>query len=233
MTFTDAILHAFTLLCSGDPVTYSAIWATLQASGLSMFMALLIGIPLGFMLGYHTFFGKTAIRTLVNTLLALPTVIIGLLVYLLISNSGPLGGFNLLFSIKGIAIGQFILSLPIIVALTASAIEQQEKDLRMTLMTFGANRMQMAKTILWESKIAISAATVTAFGRVVSEVGISMMVGGNIKWHTRTMTTAITLETGKGEFAEGIALGIILLSIALIINIINTALVKGKQTHVV
>lgn len=233
----EGINNAFFLILSGDPETFSAIFTTIKASGLSMFASLVLGIPAGFLLGHNEFHGKSFIKTIVNTLLALPTVVIGLIVYMFISRSGPFGEYDILFSIYGIAIGQFILALPIVIALTAAAIENQDQSLKLTLMTFGANKIQIAKTILWEAKYAVSAAAVTAFGRVVSEVGISMMVGGNIKWHTRTITTAITLETGKGQFSEGIALGIILLLFALIINICNTIFTnmnsKGRATDAV
>jgi len=129
-----------------------------------------------------------------------------------------LGEMGLLFSIPGIAIGQVILALPIVVALTATAVEAADSKLRLTLMSLGANRRQIAAGTLWEVRLGILAAAVTATGRVLTEVGISLMVGGNIKWHTRTITTAIALETSKGEFGMGIALGLVLLLIALAVN---------------
>jgi tungstate transport system permease protein len=211
--------QAYTLLKSGDPETYSAILATLRVSSLAMLVSLLLGIPFGYLLGYFNFRLKKQIRLIVDTLLSLPTVFIGLLVYALVSKHGPLGEMGLLFTLTGIAIGQAILALPIVTALTAAAVEAADRNLRFTLLSLGANRRQLFFSTLWEVRHGILAAAVIATGRVLTEVGISLMVGGNIKWHTRTITTAITLETNKGEFGMGIALGLVLLLIALAVNI--------------
>jgi len=210
----DGFLQALRLLAGCDAETWSAVAATLQASSLSMAVSLLVGVPLGFLLGYYDFRGRQQVRILVDTLLALPTVFIGLLVYAFISRSGPLGELGLLFTIPGIAVGQAILALPIVVALTASAVEQRDQQLSLTLMTLGADRRQILRTSLWEVRYAVAATAITAYGRVLTEVGISMMVGGNIKWDTRTITTAIALETNKGQFGMGVALGLVLLLIA-------------------
>jgi len=215
----EGILKAIELLTQGDRETYSAVLATVQVSSLSMTVSLLAGIPLGYLLGYLKFPGKKGVRTVVDTLLALPTVFIGLLVYAFISNRGPLGDFGLLFTLSGIAIGQTILALPIVIALTATAVESLDHSLRLTLTSLGASPGQIFLTSLWEARLGILIAAVTATGRVLTEVGISMMVGGNIKWHTRTITTAIALETNKGLFATGIALGLVLLAIAFAINL--------------
>ncbi len=154
-----------------------------------------------------------------DTLLALPTVCVGLLVYAFISSRGPLGDFELLFTLSGIAMGQTILAFPIVTAITASIIENIDEDLKLTLVSLGAGKRNIILTCLWEVRFGILAAAVTAYGRVLTEVGISMMVGGNIKYHTRTITTAIALETNKGMFADGIALGIVLMAIAFGVNI--------------
>ena len=212
------ITKAFHLLLSGDEETFAAIEATLKASSYSMAASLLAGIPLGYGLGYFSFYGKKTLRLLVDTLLALPTVFIGLLIYALLSQRGPFGGLNLLFTIKAISIGQTILALPIVIALTAAAVEALDRSLRPTLMSLGASRRQVFLASLQEARYGILAAAITAAGRVLTEVGISMMVGGNIKWHTRTITTAIALETNKGQFAMGIALGIVLLALAFTVN---------------
>jgi tungstate transport system permease protein len=214
----EGFLTAFRILFSGQEETYGAIFTTLRVSTFSITVTLAAGIPLGFMLGYYSFPGRNSCRAIVDTLLALPTVVVGLLVYAFISRSGPLGGLGLLFSLKGIAIGQFFLGLPIVISLTASATEQIENSVRMTLMTLGASPGQIAASSLWETRYSVIAAAMTAYSRIISEVGVSMMIGGNIKWHTRTITTAIALETGKGQFAEGIALGIVLLGIAFAVN---------------
>jgi len=214
----EGFAQAVTLLVNFDPATYSAISATLRASSLAMAASLALGIPLGYLLGFLDFRLKKQVRIVVNTLLSLPTVFIGLVIYALLTRKGPLGEMGLLFSIPGIAIGQVILALPIVVALTATAVEAADSKLRLTLMSLGANRRQIAAGTLWEVRLGILAAAVTATGRVLTEVGISLMVGGNIKWHTRTITTAIALETSKGEFGMGIALGLVLLLIALAVN---------------
>lgn len=212
-------LQAFELLFYGDPETFSAISATMQVSGYSMAVSLLLGIPMGFYLGHASFSAKRHLRTLVDTLLSLPSVFVGLMVYAFLSQRGPLGQWGLLFTLPGIAIGLTILALPIVVALTASAVEGADQDLRINLMTLGAGKHQLLLSTLWEVRYGVLAAAVTAYGRVMTEVGISMMVGGNIKWHTRTITTAIALETNKGQFASGIALGLVLMSIAFFVNV--------------
>jgi len=222
----QGFLQGFVLLFSGNAETYSAIWATIGASTLSMTCSLSIGVPLGFFLGHNSFPGKKIIRTFVDTMLSFPTVVIGLLVYAFLTRHGPLGGTGLLFSIAGIAIGQALLGLPIIIAMTATAVENLDKRLPLTLITLGASPRQILWATIVEARFSIMLAAMAAYGRIVSEVGISMMVGGNIKWHTRTITTAIALETGKGEFAMGIALGMVLLSVALIVNIFASSLKK-------
>ena len=215
----QGIEQAFELLLRGDPETFSAVSATLKVSSYSMLASLVLGIPLGFALGYLRFPGRRQVRMLVDTALALPTVFIGLVVYAFLTRRGPLGDLGLLFSLPGIAIGQTILALPVVMALSATAVESMDANLPLALMSLGANRRQVLLSSLWEARHGILAAALTAYGRVMTEVGISMMVGGNIKWHTRTITTAIALETNKGMFAMGIALGLVLLAIAFGVNL--------------
>ncbi len=215
----EGFLQAVNLLVQGNPETYSAIWATVKVSSYSIGTSLLLGIPLGFCLGYFEFSGKKPLRTIVDTLMALPTVFIGLLVYAFLTQRGPLGNWGLLFSLPGIAIGQTILALPIVVGLSATAVESMDQRLHLTIMSMGANRRQLFITSLWEARHGLLAGAIAAYGRVMTEVGISMMVGGNIKWHTRTITTAIALETNKGQFGLGVALGLVLLAIAFCVNI--------------
>jgi len=213
------VISALQLLFTGDAETYSAVSATLAVSGDSMVVSLLAGTPMGFCLGYFDFWGKKPIRTIVDTLMALPTVCIGLLVYAFLTHRGPLGNLGLLFSLPGIAIGQTILAMPIVIGLSATAIESMDQELRITLMSLGANRRQLFLSTIWEARHAILAGAIAAYGRVMTEVGISMMVGGNIKWHTRTITTAIALETNKGQFGMGVALGLVLLTVAFAVNL--------------
>jgi len=215
----DGLRQAFVLLFTGHAETYSAISVTVMVSTLSILASLILGAPMGFLLGHAEFPGRRALRFITDTLLSFPTVVIGLLVYAMLSNRGPLGGLGLLFTIPGIAIGQTLLGLPIIVAMTATAVENMDSRLKLTLQTLGASPRQILLTTLWEARFHMALAAVAAYGRIVSEIGISMMVGGNIKWHTRTITTSIALETGKGQFAMGIALGLVLLLIAFAVNL--------------
>jgi tungstate transport system permease protein len=212
-------IKAIELLFHGDESTWSAIFATIKVSSWSMLISVASGLPFGFLVGYFNFKGKKQVRTVLDTLLALPTVFIGLLVYAVISRQGPLGEFGMLFTLTGIAIGQAILAFPIVAAITASTIESIDQDLKLTLATLGASKCNIMATCLWEVRFAILVACVTAYGRVLTEVGISMIVGGNIKYHTRTITTAIALETNKGMFADGIALGLVLILLAFSVNL--------------
>lgn len=215
----QGLIDAFGLMARGDPETFSAVWATLAVSFSAVGATLALGIPLGFCMGFFSFPGKRAARMLTETLLSLPTVVIGLLVFAFLSRRGPLGDLDLLFTLTGVSIGLTILGLPIVMAYTATAVEGLERSLVDTLRTLGASRRQLALSSLFEARYPIMLAALTAFGRIVSEVGIAMMVGGNIKWHTRTITTAIALETAKGEFAMGIALGLVLMIIAFLVNL--------------
>lgn len=214
----EGFIQAFHLLLRGDPETYSAILVTVKVSSYSIGCSLLMGIPLGFCLGYFDFSGKKPIRTVVDTMMALPTVFIGLLVYAFLTRRGPLGDFGLLFTLPGIAMGQTILALPIVIGLSATAFEGMDQKLRIAILSMGANRRQLFLTSVWECRHGILAGAIAAYGRVMTEVGISMMVGGNIKWHTRTITTAVALETNKGQFGMGVALGLVLLAIAFCVN---------------
>ncbi|NQY94039.1 MAG: ABC transporter permease [Campylobacteraceae bacterium] len=225
--FTDGFNQALELLLSGNNSVYSAISATITVSTWSLLISLLIGLPLGFALGYYKFPGKSIVRTIVDTFLALPTVVIGLIAYTMLSQSGPLGEFNLLFSQSAIILGQIVLGLPIIIALTAAQVESVDKRLYTSLKGLGARPIQILNATLIEARFGIMTAAVTAYGRIITEIGISMMVGGNIKYHTRTVTTAIALETGKGEFVTGIALGIVLFAMALMVNISLSILKRG------
>jgi len=220
----DGLRQAMILLAAGDPETFSAVWTTLLVTMEAMVATLVVGTPLGFLLGYANFPGKRSARLVVETFLSFPTVVIGLIVYAFISRRGPLGELGLLFTVPGMAVGLTILGLPIVIALTAQAVENLDRRLRSTLLTLGARPRQVFATTLVEARFGMLLACTAAFGRIVSEIGISMMLGGNIKWDTRTITTAIALETGKGEFATGIALGIVLMVIAFLVNLVAAAL---------
>ena len=220
----DYLVNGFSsarsLLAHMDAATLSAIYATLLSTCYAMAAALLLGLPMGFALGYCSFPGKRALRLVSDTLLAFPTVLIGLLVYAFITARGPLGQYGLLFTLPGMAVGQAVLALPIVVSWTAQAVESLDPRCRETLLTLGANARQVTALSLWECRYSIGMVCITAFGRVITEVGVAMMLGGNIRYSTRTMTTAIALETSKGDFSQGIALGLILLLMAFVINLV-------------
>lgn len=211
---------ALGLIFSLDREILSIALLSLRVSTIAIFLSSLVGVPLGFIIGSGQFWGKKGLTAIFNTLMALPTVVVGLLVYSLISRQGPLGPLELLFTPKAMVIGQFILATPIIVALTISATQAIDPRVKITAMTLGAGPLRTAVTVLSEAKFALMAAVVAGFGRVIGEVGCALMVGGNIRGYTRTMTTAISLETAKGEFAFGLALGFILLTVAFVVNIL-------------
>ena len=215
---SEGFIQGLGLIFTMNEEVWTAVITTLTLSFLSMAVTLALGLPGGFILGYFSFPRRRVLRIMVDTLRSIPTIEVGLFGYAFISNRGPRAGYGLLFSIPGMAIGQTILALPIVFALTASAVESVEDRLRLTLLTLGARGKRLALSTLWESRHQILLAAVTAYGRVTAEVGVSMMIGGNIKWHTRTITTAITLETGKGEFSTGIALGVLLLGLSFVLN---------------
>ena len=215
----DSIFSAVKLMISLDAAMIDIVTVSLKVSLSSTFIACFIGVPAGFIISSYDIPFKRTIITLLNTLLALPTVVIGLFVYAFISRNSIFGTYDLLYTQKAIIIGQSILIIPIVTVFTLSAISRIDKRYRKTAMTLGADQVQTALIILVEARFGITAAIVAAFGRVISEIGISMMLGGNIRGFTRTMTTAMALQYDKGEFILAVALGIILLSISLFINI--------------
>ena len=217
---TDSFISAILLIASLNSEVLLIVWVSLKVSGISTFFASLMGVPLGFLIAYGSFKGKRILIICLNTMLALPTVVIGLFVYSFISRRSILGSLDLLYTQKAIVIGQIILILPIVATLTIAAISRIDERYRKTAMTLGANRRQTACVIFREARFGIIAAVIAAFGRVIAEVGISMMLGGNAKGFTRTMTTAMALEYDKGEFILAVALGIILLVLSFGINLI-------------
>ena len=216
--FLDSFLSALQLVFAADPELMAIVWLSLRVSLTSTLIAGILGIPLGFAIGFNEFRGKRVVITLLNTLLALPTVVIGLMVYTLISRRGVLGVLNLLYTPTAIVIGQVILILPVITALTIAALSRIDERYRRTAQTLGADHFQTTLVVLREARFGIVAAAVAAFGRVISEIGISMMLGGNARGFTRTMTTAMALEYDKGEFVLAVGLGMVLLSISLGMN---------------
>ncbi len=216
----DSIMSAFFLTISFDSELVKIVSVSLRVSCASTILASFIGIPTGFFVAFESFKGKRFIITCLNTLLALPTVVIGLFVYTLISRQGLFGPLNLLYTQKAIILGQTILIIPVVATYTIAVISRIDERYGKTARTLGANRIQTAGVILREARFGITAAIIAAFGRVIAEVGISMMLGGNAKGFTRTMTTAMALEYDKGEFTLAIALGVILLSLSFGINLL-------------
>ena len=216
---TDSFLSAILLIWSRDPELLLIIQVSLKVSGTSTLIASVVGVPAGFFIAFQTFPGKRLLITVLNTLLALPTVVVGLFVYSFLSRRGVFGTFDLLYTQKAIIIGQVILIVPIVTTFTISAISRIDDSYRKTALTLGANIVQTAWVIVREARFGIVAAIILAFGRVIAEVGISMMLWGNAKGFTRTMTTAMALEYDKGEFVLSIALGLVLLIISFGVNV--------------
>jgi tungstate transport system permease protein len=182
-------------------------------------IAALLGVPTGLWLGLNRFRGRQILLALLNTLMALPTVVVGLLLFGLLSRQGPLGPLGLLFTPLAMIAGQTVLATPIVANLVLAAVTGADQRIINTALTLGASRFQAAIQLLREIRFGVMAAVIAGFGRVIAEVGVAMMLGGNIRNSTRTMTTAIALETSKGEFAFGLALGVLLLSVALLVNL--------------
>ncbi|MBW1815324.1 MAG: ABC transporter permease [Deltaproteobacteria bacterium] len=216
----DSFYSAILLIASWNKEVVDIVSVSLRVSGSSTLLASIMGVPLGFIIAFNRFFGKRMLITSLNTLLALPTVVIGLFVYAFISRRGIFGPFDLLYTQSAMIIGQTILILPVVTTFTIAAISRIDERYRKTAMTLGANSIQTAGIIFREARFGIVAAIIAAFGRVISEIGISMMLGGNARGFTRTMTTAMALEYDKGEFTLAIALGIILLGLSFGINLL-------------
>lgn len=215
----DSLLSAVLLIGSRDPELFQIIGLSLQVSGSSTAIAALLGVPAGLSVAFAEFRAKRLLMTCLNTLLAMPTVVVGLLVYAFISRRGILGAWDLLYTPKAIVIGQVILILPIVVTFTITAVSRIDARYRQTAQTLGAGPLQSALVVLREARFGIVAAVILAFGRVIAEVGISMMLGGNARGYTRTMTTAMALEYDKGEFAMSVALGLVLLAVSFGVNV--------------
>ncbi len=218
MNILDAIRDAFGLLLSGDDVLWQIVWISLKTTVLSLLLAAPLAVLGGYLLASYQFRGRRLLIGLVQVSLSVPTVVIGLLLYLLLSRQGAAGSLQWLFTQKGIVAGQVLIALPILLAFTLAAVQAADRRIAETAVTLGASPWRVMWTVLFETRFGVMAAVMTGFGRVISEVGCAMMVGGNIAGETRTITTAIALETSKGEFAQGVALGIVLVLLALLIN---------------
>ena len=216
----DGLTKAIELLTSLDPEVMEVAGRSLSISGTACLLASLICIPLGSLIHFHHFRGKRALINIIQTLFSVPTVLVGLLVFVLFSRAGPLGFFGIFLEPPAMVIGQMILITPLLLGLIISALSGVSKEIVDTATSLGASGFQTILLVLREARYAVLAAVIMGFARAISEVGCALMVGGNIKGATRVITTAISLEASKGELALAIALGIILLFLALIINIV-------------
>lgn len=223
--------HALKLILSFDPELLGIIFLSVKVSGAALVVSALIGIPAGAFLSLKKFPMRSAAVSLLNTFMGLPPVVVGLFLYLLLSRSGPLGFMSLLYTPYAMMLAQTVLALPIVVSLSYAAISSVNPVIRMAAKTLGANDFQIAATIIKEARMGIMAAVIAAFGRVIAEVGAILIVGGNIAGLTRVMTTAIAMETDKGNFELALALGIILLSLSLLINTALHLIQKNRDVR--
>jgi len=214
----NPFLVALALIVSGDPALWQIIGLSLRVTLSAVMVACVVGLPLGAALAMARFPGRSAVIVVFNALMGLPPVVAGLLVYLLLSRSGPLGHLALLFTPSAMVIAQTLLILPIVVSLTRSVVEDLWAEYQEQLRSLGATRWQAIPTLLWDGRVSLLTGVLAGFGRASAEVGAVLIVGGNIAGHTRTMTTAITLETSRGNLGLAVALGMILLGLTLLLN---------------
>jgi tungstate transport system permease protein len=226
----EGLQKAFEMILSGDPVILEITWRTLKVSMTAIMISTLIGLPAGMMLGLIKFPGRKLILTLINIGMGLPPVVAGLWITLLLWRSGPLSDFELLYTPTAIIIAQTLVSLPIVIGLTATAFQQINEKLIMQIKALGATKLQLVGILLKESRLAILAAIIAGFGRVIAEVGAAMMVGGNISGETRILTTSIVMEVSKGNFDIALALSFILMTIAFLITFCLTYLQQRKRS---
>ncbi len=225
----QGILQAFQLIFGIDPEILGITILSLKISGIATIISLLIGLPLGTLLALGRFTSRKFILSLVNTGMALPPVVVGLGVSIFLWRSGPLGDLRLIYTPIAIIIAQTIIAAPVVTGLTAAALQQLDPRLQLQLKGLGASRWQMTYSLWREARLPLLAALMAGFGSVISEVGASMMVGGNIRGQTRVLTTAIVLETSKGQFATAIALSAILLLLAYLVNLVLTSVQQRKR----
>lgn len=218
MAQSSAFGAAFEMILSGDPVLADIVSLSLRVTLTALFIAAVIGLPLGAALALARFPGRSAVIVIFNALMGLPPVVAGLVVYLMLSRSGPLGGLGMLFSPGAMIVAQTLLILPIVVSLTRQVVEDLWAEYAEQLRSLGSSRLRAIPTLLWDGRFSLITAILAGFGRASAEVGAILIVGGNIAGHTRTMTTAIALETSRGDLALALGLGIILLTITLTLN---------------
>ncbi len=219
-TIIEGFSKAFSLILNLNPELLGIIFLSLKVSGAALIIATIVGLPLGALIGLKKFPLRVIVVSLMNTFMGLPPVVVGLFLYLILSRSGPLGFMGLLYSPPAMIAAQSILAFPIVASLSHSAIVNVDPIIKQASMTLGATPMQVTTTIIKEARYGIMSGIIAALGRVMAEVGAILIVGGNIAGYTRVMTTTIALETDKGNFELALALGIILLSISVVINLL-------------
>ncbi|MBI2493726.1 MAG: ABC transporter permease [Candidatus Rokubacteria bacterium] len=224
----SGLRQAFALVTGGDPEVWAILRLSLQVSGSATLIALGLGIPAGAALALARFPGRALVVSLVNTGMGLPPVVVGLFVTLFLWRSGPLGGWEILYTPAAIVLAQAVIAAPIVTGITLAAVQQVPEKFRLQLLALGASRAQMVRVTLREARLPMLAAVMAGFGGVISEIGASLMVGGNIKGSTRTLTTAMVLETGKGNFEVAIALSLLLLALVFLVNWALTALQQRR-----
>jgi len=221
------IYRAFSRLLGFDPEIWDIVLLSLRVSGTASLLAAAVSLPLAYIITQNHFPGRRALLGLCQSLMAIPAVVLGLVLYMLLSRSGPLGPWGWLYSPKAMILGQTLLALPLMTSLAASAFSNVDRNLKETMLTLGAGRVQALWGVVREAKLALSAAFITGLSRVLGEAGMAMMIGVNIRGRTRVMTTAIALETMKGNFELGLALGLVLLFVAVVINLV-WQLIQGR-----
>lgn len=219
-TIGSATLHALELLFGGDAALWHIVGISFSVSLTAIAIATPFALLLAFALAYGNFPGRRFLISLFSTALSIPAVVVGLTLYLILSRSGPLGELRLLFTQTAMVIGQIALAFPLLVAMGHTALQAADRRAWETARMLGASRIRSLFTLMIEVRFGLMAALLASFGRIIAEVGASMMLGGNILNHTRNIPTAIALETSKGEFAQGIALGMVLLLMAFTLNLL-------------
>ncbi|HOD31545.1 MAG TPA: ABC transporter permease [Smithellaceae bacterium] len=225
----QGIVKAFHLLISLDPEVIGITWLSLKISGTATFISLFIGVSIGVAVALNDFFGKRLAISIINTGMGLPPVVVGLFVTIMIWRSGPFGFLEILYTPTAMIIAQAIIATPIVMGISLAAIQNLPPNLRLQILSLGASPLQMVWVLIKESRLPLLAAVMAGFGGVISEIGASIMVGGNIKGYSRVLTTATVMETGKGNFDLAIALGVILLILAFTINFILTQIQQRQQ----
>jgi tungstate transport system permease protein len=225
----QGIIKAFELIVTFDPEVLGITWLSLKISGIATLISLFIGISIGTAVALTNFYGKRLVISLINTGMGLPPVVVGLFVTILIWRDGPLGFLEILYTPSAMIIAQAIIATPIVMGISLAAIQNLPPNLRLQILSLGASRLQMVWVLIKEARLPLLAAVMAGFGGVISEVGASIMVGGNIKGYSRVLTTATVMETGKGNFDVAIALGIILLLLAFLVNFVLTQIQQRQH----